>query len=432
MQSGGGKALLIAVGLGLGSGWRLPHIQGRVEEVPQELARQPKEWSLVEDDLELALHDALVEPGAAEHEPAEPVDERALGRAGRSPQQSLMCSPSAECGSMTSPFTARFTRSSRSSSPSGPPTKPSLTAACSTRSVKSRSLKVKRAPRIRARSPSPTRSFRVAWCPCSAGRPGRSSRPGVGILGPIPSRPGADATRLAASAERIAARACLAGREPTGGACWSWRTTRPPGLPRSTTSRPTASAWPAPAARGGPAGDRGAPAGLVVLDLTPRGRQRARAARPGARSRRPGLADRPRPAGDRADRPGRDADRVRGFAARGRRPRLQAVPLRRVARRACAPCCGARRGAAARACCGSATCVDPVTRACVWPASPSTSRRRSSRCSTRWPRTPRGVRQAGAAARRLGLPVVGQHADPRRPRLPPAQEAATRRRAPGS
>src|SRR5918997_1776784 len=33
---------------------------------------------LVEDHLELALHHALVEPGAAEDEPADPVDERAL------------------------------------------------------------------------------------------------------------------------------------------------------------------------------------------------------------------------------------------------------------------------------------------------------------------------------------------------------------------
>jgi len=34
---------------------------------------------LVEHDLELALHDALVEPGAAEHEPADPVDEGPFG-----------------------------------------------------------------------------------------------------------------------------------------------------------------------------------------------------------------------------------------------------------------------------------------------------------------------------------------------------------------
>ncbi len=55
-----------------------------------------------------------------------------------------MCSPSDDAGSITSPFTARFTMSSRSSASSGPSTKPSFIAACSTRSVKSRSLKVKR------------------------------------------------------------------------------------------------------------------------------------------------------------------------------------------------------------------------------------------------------------------------------------------------
>ena len=34
------------------------------------------------DDVQLALADALVEPGAAEDEPAQPVHERALGRPG--------------------------------------------------------------------------------------------------------------------------------------------------------------------------------------------------------------------------------------------------------------------------------------------------------------------------------------------------------------
>jgi hypothetical protein len=37
--------------------------------------------AVVEDDLELALHHALVEPGAAEDEPAQPVHQRAVRRA---------------------------------------------------------------------------------------------------------------------------------------------------------------------------------------------------------------------------------------------------------------------------------------------------------------------------------------------------------------
>ena len=37
--------------------------------------------ALVEDDVELALLDPLVEPGAAEDEAAEPVDEAAVGGA---------------------------------------------------------------------------------------------------------------------------------------------------------------------------------------------------------------------------------------------------------------------------------------------------------------------------------------------------------------
>jgi hypothetical protein len=36
---------------------------------------------VVEDELELALLDALVEPGAAENQAAQPVDERPVGRA---------------------------------------------------------------------------------------------------------------------------------------------------------------------------------------------------------------------------------------------------------------------------------------------------------------------------------------------------------------
>ena len=36
---------------------------------------------VAEGDVQLALVDALVEPGAAEDEPAQPVDQRALGRA---------------------------------------------------------------------------------------------------------------------------------------------------------------------------------------------------------------------------------------------------------------------------------------------------------------------------------------------------------------
>jgi len=36
---------------------------------------------VVEDDVQLAFLDALVEPGATEHEPAQPVDERAVGGA---------------------------------------------------------------------------------------------------------------------------------------------------------------------------------------------------------------------------------------------------------------------------------------------------------------------------------------------------------------
>jgi hypothetical protein len=99
---------------------------------------------LVEGDVELALLDALVEPRGAEHEPAQPVHERALG--GADELGPAVVDVLAERGRRvwTSPLTVRFTRSS-SSVPSEPAaTKPSLRPACSTRSAKSRSLKVKR------------------------------------------------------------------------------------------------------------------------------------------------------------------------------------------------------------------------------------------------------------------------------------------------
>ena len=94
--------------------------------------------------LELALVDALVEPGAAEHEPAQPVHQRALGRADQLRPAVVDVLAQAEAGSRISPLTARLTRSSSSSSPRRPPTKPSFSAACSQRSAKSTSLNVKR------------------------------------------------------------------------------------------------------------------------------------------------------------------------------------------------------------------------------------------------------------------------------------------------
>ena len=71
------------------------------------------------------------------------TSERSAGPT-RSGQHSLTWSPSAEAGSRISPLTARLTRSSSSSSSSRSRTKPSLIAACSQRSEKSTSLKVKR------------------------------------------------------------------------------------------------------------------------------------------------------------------------------------------------------------------------------------------------------------------------------------------------
>ena len=100
--------------------------------------------SLVEVDVELALLDALVEPGAAEHEPPQPVHERALGRAdqlgpavvdvlaqGRGGVEDL-----AVDGEVDEVFELLL--------PSRPPTKPSFSAACSQRCEKSASLNVKR------------------------------------------------------------------------------------------------------------------------------------------------------------------------------------------------------------------------------------------------------------------------------------------------
>ncbi len=50
-------------------------------EVAVRLGVAERARRVVEHDLELALHHALVEPGAAEHEPADPVHQRALGGA---------------------------------------------------------------------------------------------------------------------------------------------------------------------------------------------------------------------------------------------------------------------------------------------------------------------------------------------------------------
>ena len=100
---------------------------------------------VVEDDVELALLDALVEPGGAEDEPAQPVHERAVGRADelRPAVVDVLAERRGRVLDLAvdgevDEVLELGARSSR------PPTKPSLRAACSTRSEKSRSLKVKR------------------------------------------------------------------------------------------------------------------------------------------------------------------------------------------------------------------------------------------------------------------------------------------------
>ena len=85
---------------------------------------------------------------------------------------------------------------------------------------------------------------------------------------------------------------------------------------------------------------------LVLLDLALEGGQRARPARPGAARRRARVADRPGPARDRADRAGGGGGPRAELRPRGRRPRLQAVPVRGAARTG-AGGAAARRGPAA-------------------------------------------------------------------------------------
>ena len=145
--------------------------------------------------------------------------------------------------------------------------------------------------------------------------------------------------------------------------------------------------------------------------------------------------------GDPRARLRRAADRAPELGRRGARPaaRLRGG-LRRLPRQAasptrcCSPACGrscaARRAASCRAG-GSARSrsTQLARRATVAerPLHALADGVRPARPPGR--RADAGVHQAGAAARRLGLPRRGQHPDGRRPRLPAAQEARARRRA---
>ena len=98
----------------------------------------------VEADVELALLDALVQPCGAEHEPPQPVDERAVGRADELRPAVVDVLAERRGRLLDLAVDRQVHRSSSSPSSSVPPTKPSLRAACSQRSAKSRSLNVKR------------------------------------------------------------------------------------------------------------------------------------------------------------------------------------------------------------------------------------------------------------------------------------------------
>ena len=255
-----------------------------------------------------------------------------------------MCSPSSECGSCTSPLTARFTRSSRSSRRGGRRRTElggGLLHALGEVTFVEREAKLPVLEHVVGAGLVVSASGRVH------NQGGPAGRAGVAIISPIPS-PASLQRGFAAGGDFPRSRPYRAWTsrarlllveddEATRPSCRQPRRGRLPGVP----ARPSADeALRAIEAR--------QPA-LLLLDLRLEGRQRARAARPGAGGRRHRHPGRPRVARDRAHRPLRGGRPGAQLRPRGRRPPLQAVPLCRAARprpRAAAAGGGPARGAA--------------------------------------------------------------------------------------